>query len=245
MTQRDPHSYADFAQGKITHIDLRIQVDFETHILNVEADYRFGEPINGSLYLDSAAIDLMQAVAGEQNVEWKFDTQDEILGERLHLKGLKNASTLTLKFVTSPEARALQWLPEAQTAGGEHPFLYSQCQAIHARSVFPCQDTPSVRFTFTAEVEVPQALTAVMAAEQLGAEERGETRLFRFRMPQPIPSYLFAIGVGHLAFREIGPRTGVYAEPELVESAAWEFAGNEALKQRNCWDLICGAATIC
>ena len=228
MSPHDPHSYADLLQGKITHIDLRIKVDFEAHVLKLEADYRLAEPVNGSLFLDSAGVTLERAVADSHALEWEFDQQDELLGERLHLKGLNGVSSFTLAFEASDQARALQWLPAVQTEGGKHPFLYSQCQAIHARSVFPCQDTPSVRFTYTAEVEVPKALTAVMAAEQAGMEERGESRIFRFKMPQPIPSYLFAIGVGNLAFRKLGPRTGVYAEPEIVEAAAWEFAGNEA-----------------
>jgi hypothetical protein len=76
-------------------------------------------------------------------------------------------------------------------------------------------------------MEVPKALTAVMAAEQVGVRESGESHVYQFKMPQPIPSYLFAIGAGNLVFRELGPRTGVYAEPELVEAAAWEFAKNE------------------
>jgi aminopeptidase N len=215
-------------QGEISHIDLRIQADFDAHILKIEADYLLEEPVSGSFFLDTSGIELKQAHANGQPLQWEFDEQDGLLGERLHLKGLEHVSSFTLIFSTSPDARALQWLPAAQTAGGEHPFLYSQCQAIHARSVFPCQDTPSVRFTFSAEVEVPRPLTAVMAAEQIEAWERGESRAFRFRMPQPIPSYLFAIGVGNLVFRELGPRTGVYAEPELIESAAWEFAENEA-----------------
>ena len=55
-------------------------------------------------------------------------------------------------------------------------------------------------------------------------------------MPQPIPSYLFAIEVGNLAFRELGPRTGVYAEPEIIEAAAWEFAKTKpkSSKLKNC-----------
>jgi len=228
MTRHDPHSYADLTQGKIAHIDLHIKTDFDTHILKIEAEYRLEEPVSGSLFLDTVGIDLKQAIASGQNLQWEFDEQDELLGERLHLKNLDGVSSFTLAFSTSSVARALQWLPGVQTAGGQHPFLYSQCQAIHARSIFPCQDTPSVRFTFSAEVEVPKALTAVVAAEQIGVEERGESRIFRFKMPQPIPSYLFAIGVGHLAFRELGSRTGVYAEPEIVEAATWEFAENEA-----------------
>jgi len=114
-----------------------------------------------------------------------------------------------------------------QTAGGEHPFLYSQCQAIHARSIFPCQDSPSVRFTYDAMVEVQRPLVAVMAAEHIETEHLGETSQYRYRMPQPIPSYLFGIAVGNLAFEELGPHTGVYSEPEILESAVWEFAENE------------------
>jgi aminopeptidase N len=229
MNFKDPASYADLTQGKIKHINFRIGVDFSTRMLEIEANYQMHEPLQGSLYLDSYKIDLQQARTDGRALEWEFDATDEILGERLHLKGLEEDS-FTLTFRTSPEARALQWLNASQTAGGSDPFLFSQCQAIHARSIFPCQDTPSVRFTYSAEVDVPQGLVAAMAAEQVGIEEgtgSGST-LFRFRMPQPIPSYLFALAVGNLDYRELGPRTGVYAEPQLIEAAAWEFAENEA-----------------
>ncbi len=227
MTRHDPHSYADLTQGVIKHIDLRIKADFETQILNIEVDYQLDEPVNGSFFLDTFKIDLEVAYANGEALRWEYDEEDELLGERLHLKELEGVSSFTLAFNTSPDARALQWLPSVQTAGGEHPFLYSQCQSIHTRSVLPCQDTPSVRFTFSAEVEVPKPLTAVVAAEQVEVEDRGETQVFRYKMTQAIPSYLFALGAGNLAFRELGPRTGIYAEPEIIEAAAWEFAENE------------------
>jgi leukotriene-A4 hydrolase len=226
MTFKDPASYTDLAQGKIKHIDFRIGVNFATRILDVEATYQLEEPVHGSLYLDSFKIDLKKAHANGKDLKWEFDASDDVLGERLHLQGL-DTSTFTLAFQTSSEARALQWLTASQTAGGTYPFLFSQCQAIHARSIFPCQDTPSVRFTYSAEVEVPQGLMAVMAAEQAGVQEGSGQTVFSFEMPQPIPSYLFALAVGNLAFRELGPRTGIYAEPETVEAAAWEFAENE------------------
>jgi len=230
MEIKDPTSYADPAQGKIKHIDFRIGVDFSTRTLEIEARYQLQESVQGSLYLDSFKIDLEGARTDGRELDWEFDAKDDILGERLHLKGLEGASAFTLVFRTSPEARALQWLNPTQTAGGNYPFLYSQCQAIHARSVFPCQDTPSVRFTYSAEVEVPQGLTAVMAAEQVAVREgsgHGHARIFSFKMPQPIPSYLFALAAGNLVFWELGPRTGIYAEPKTIEAAAWEFAENE------------------
>jgi len=235
MEFKDPASYTDLAQGRIKHIDFHIVVDFSTRVLAIEAKYQLQEPVHGSLYLDSFKIDLEQARTNGRELEWDFDTRDDILGERLHLKGLDGASTFTLMFRTSPQARALQWLNATQTAGGNHPFLYSQCQAIHARSIFPCQDTPSVRFTYSAEVEVPPGLVAAMAAEQVEGDvlslskgpDRSGQAVFTFKMPQPIPSYLFALAVGNLVFREFGPRTGIYAEPETIEAAAWEFAENE------------------
>lgn len=105
----------------------------------------------------------------------------------------------------------------SQTVGGEYPVLYSQCQASNARGILPCQDSPSVRFTYSAKVEVPKELTAVMAAEQVEASKGNGT--FLFKMPQPIPSYLFAIAAANLVFRELGPRAGIYAEPEIIDAA--------------------------
>ncbi len=226
MEIKDPTTYTDLTQGKIKRIDFHISVDFSRHTLDIEARYQLQEPVRGSLYLDSFKIDLKEAHTDGHKLEWDFDVEDDVLGERLHLQGLEGESSFTLIFRTSPEARALQWLNASQTAGGNYPFLYSQCQATHARSIFPCQDAPSVRFTYSAEVQVPQELVAVMAAEQLEVQE-GKHTTFLFKMPQPIPSYLFALGVGNLAFRELGPRTGIYAEPEIIEAAAWEFAENE------------------
>ncbi|MBW8010409.1 MAG: M1 family metallopeptidase [Chloroflexi bacterium] len=228
MAFKDFHSYADIEQGKISHIDLKIAADFEVRVLNIEAKYQFDQPVTGSLFLDTSKLAIKRASAEGHELEWELDKEDSILGERLHLKGLQGVTEITLEFSTSPNAQALQWVPPVQTTGGQHAFLYSQCQAINARSLFPCQDTPSVRFTYNADFEVPEPLVGVMGAENMGMRELDNKRIYSFKMPQSIPSYLFALAAGNLVFREFGPRTGVYAEPQVIEGAVWEFAENEA-----------------
>jgi leukotriene-A4 hydrolase len=227
MTIQDPHSFSDLEQGRIEHITFTIGGDFASRSLDVLANYRFQQPVNGSLFLDTRGLKIERIEQDGTQLSWELDKEDRILGQRLHIHDLQQAAEITIEAKTTPEAMALQWLDPVQTAGGRHPFLFSQCQALQARSIFPCQDTPSVRFTYQADVTVPQPLTAVMAAEKVGQESQGGSTTFKFRMPQPIPSYLFALAVGELAFKEIGSRTGVYAEPEVVEAAAWEFGENE------------------
>ncbi len=76
--------------------------------------------------------------------------------------------------------------------------------------------------TYEATMRVPKDLLALMSAEN--PTRKNADGVYQFRMPQRIPSYLLALAVGDLEFRPLGPRAGVYAEPSVVEQAAWELA---------------------
>jgi leukotriene-A4 hydrolase len=227
MKQEDPHSFTNADHSKISHIDLHLTPDFSRKCIDVSATYILDAPSIGSLYLDTRDLRIQRIHANGRTLDWEFDSQDEIKGERLHIKDLDQELRISIDLTTSSKASALQWLSPQQTAGGIHPFLYSQCFALHARGLFPCQDTPSVRFTFDACIEVPRPLTAVMAAAAVGVEHSDGTSRYRFHMPQPIPSYLFAFAVGNIIFKDMSERCGIYAEPEILEGAAWEFEENE------------------
>jgi len=228
MTLVDPHSFADLRQARVRHIDLDIDVDFEARRLQVHAAYQLDRPVTGPLDLDGRDLTVVRAQAAGRPIACETGPTDKVIGQRLRLLDLGGVDRFSIDVVTSLHASALQWLEPRHTASGRHPFLYSQCEPLHARSIFPCQDTPSVRFTYQARLSVPLGMKAVMAAEATGREDQGPRQVFAFCMPQAIPSYLFAMAVGDLVFQELGPRTGVYAEPPLLEAAAWEFAENEA-----------------
>ena len=138
---------------------------------------------------------------------------------------------MVVRYRTSPQAEALQWLSPAQTAGGAHPYLFSQGQAILTRTWIPTQDSPAVRQTYRARIVVPTPLRAVMSAEALTPDGTAVAggRAFEFRLEQPVPPYLIAIAIGDISFRSVGPRSGVYAEPSVIDRAASEFADLEKM----------------
>ena len=149
------------------------------------------------------------------------------LGAPLTLEMPADATEVVIRYETSPDALALQWLEPQQTAGKRHPFLYTQAQSIHARSFIPLQDTPGVRITYDATVRTPPELRAVMSADN--DPDADLDGVFSFNMPQPVPPYLVALAVGDLEFKAMGERTGVYAEKEILDAAVAEFEDTEAM----------------
>ena len=226
----DLHSYAHTGGARMTHVDLDLDVDFEsrrlsgTCTLDVEGE-------GADIVLDTRDLEVLGVEIADDGQEFRdalfeLGPADPILGAPLRIAH-GGAGKVRVSYATDPGASGLQWLEPSQTSGGKRPFLYSQSQSIHARSWIPLQDSPGIRVTYAARIRTPPGLLAVMSAESLSGAGRGGE--YRFRMPQPIPPYLIAIGVGDLAFRSTGDRTGVYAEPGVVEAAAREFEDTEAM----------------
>jgi leukotriene A-4 hydrolase/aminopeptidase len=232
MSRLDPHSYFDTEQPRARHLRLDWLVDFEAHRIAGTATLELEAPGSGPLDLDSKDLEIESVVDQRGNaVPFELGEPDDILGRRLRLVLPDGTTAVTIRYRTSSVAIALQWFAPEQTAGKRHPFMYSQCQAIHARTIVPVQDTPRVRVSYSAAVTVPEALSVVMSAGPAGERAGAQSgmRTFLFEMPQPIPPYLLAIAAGDLASRDLSPRSRVWAEPETVESAAYEFAEVEQM----------------
>jgi len=227
----DDHTYGNLHEVDLKHLDLDLTVDFEAKSLEGFVDLSFDrlkDDVN-ELVLDTRDIDVSK-VELNQDGQWvsgKFELadKDEVMGSKLTVKLEAGVNKVRVHYATQPQASGLQWLTPEQTAGKKHPFMYSQAQAIHARSFLPVQDSPAVRITYNATIRTPKELLAVMSAfNEPDTELDGE---YHFEMPQAIPTYLIAIGVGDLDFKAMSDRTGVYAEPAILDSAVAEFDDTE------------------
>lgn len=231
----DPCSFSEPSQYTCTHISWFVNVLFEKHILDCRAELDFEVKENGvkTLVLDTRDLTI-DSVTNEEGEALKHSLGEEhkAFGKPLNIElphGLKSGSKLHIKisYQTSKTASAAQWLTPEQTAGKNYPYFFTQCQAIHARSLIPCQDTPSVKTPYQAEVTVPKDLVALMSAVGTGSSidpKNPEKKIYTFTQKVVIPSYLIALVVGALVSQEVGPCSRVWTEKEMLEISAWEFA---------------------
>jgi len=237
----DPHSYASQSALRVRHLRLHLAVDFAQRTLAGTATWLLAEASadpapaqTAELILDTRDLQIEGVSLGETTgspaAEYGFDAPDPVLGQALRIRVPAGTVAVCIAYRTVPEAAALQWLSPAQTAG-EHPFLFTQSQAILARTWLPCQDSPGIRFTYEATVEVLGAergqLLALMSAEN--PQSTAPDGRYQFRMAQPIPAYLMALAVGRLGFALLSERTGIYAEPATLPQAAYEFGDLEQM----------------
>ena len=223
MTFNDIHSFANTNEVMVKHLDLDIKIDFTLKRISGTANWTINNPQAQEIIFDTKHLDINQVLDENGNeLEWKYGVNDSILGVPLIIQLANNTSKVQIKYGTTKHSEALMWLDKEQTADKESPFLFTQSQAILARTWIPCQDGPGVRFTYNATVEAPKSLLVAMSATN--PTEKNGSGIYQFKMEQPIPSYLMALVCGDLVFKPIGERTGVYAEPSVIEAASYELA---------------------
>lgn len=220
----DPHSFSQPNKVLATHLHWEGSVDFERKQIQAKASWLLSYAAAADtvvfdaygLTIDSVRLD------DNQSTFWKLDVPQAFLGSALRIALKPSTQMVHIYYRTGSQARGLQWLEAQQTADKQHPFLFSQGQAILTRSWLPCQDSPALRFSFDAELSVPPGLKAVMSASnQAQMQPSGR---YSFSNKKPIPSYLFALAVGDIHFKAFDERTGVFAEKSKLEQAWQEFA---------------------
>ena len=230
----DPNSYANFNDVRVKDLRLDLAVSFDQQRLSgfAELELDWKTPAAKTLVLDTRALEIesIYAIDSQSNFKparFRLGAQHKFYGQKLTIELPGRNPRVRIVYRTVPTASGLQWLNAEQTLGKTEPFLFSQSQAIHARSWVPLQDTPAVRFTYSAHVRTPVGLLARMSANN-NSDDKPDGD-YRFAMPQPIPSYLLALAVGKLEFRALGARSGVYAEPGRIDAAAAELSDTESM----------------
>ena len=231
---RDSSSYARPLEARVTNVALDLDLDFDaervggTATLDIER-----KPDAKEIVLDDDGLEIQSiADAAGKPLDYKIGADDPELGAPLAIALRPDTRKIVIKYRSAPDAAALQWLTPQQTAGKKHPYLLSQGQAILNRTWIPTQDSPGIRQTWSARVTAPEPLKVVMSGDRLTPEGKpaGEgRRAYEFRMDKPVAPYLIAIAAGDIAFRELGPRTGVWTEPAMLDQAAAELADTEKM----------------
>ncbi|MEG3086556.1 M1 family metallopeptidase [Sphingomonas sp. PB4P5] len=230
---RDVLSYARPEIARVTHVALDLVADFATKELRGAATLDIlAAPGARVIVLDDKGLVIERIVdARGKPLAWTVGTAEEYKGAPLTVT-IGAARKIIITYRSKPNASALGWMAPALTAGKRKPFLFSQGQAIETRSWIPTQDSPGIRQTWSAKITVPGDLMAVMSGERLtpkGVAVAGGQKRFSFRMDHAVPPYLISLAVGDLAFRPLGPRTGVYAEPVTLARVAPELDDTERM----------------
>jgi aminopeptidase N len=228
----DTHSFARPLEARVTHVALDLTVDFDARRIGGTATLDIDrKPDAKEIVLDDAGLEIQGVTDGSKHpLPFKVGARDPNLGAPLTIGLQPDTRRLVITYRSAPDAGALLWLTPQQTAGKKMPFLFSQGEAIENRSWIPTQDSPGVRQTWEAAIHVPAGMTVVMSAPRIEQPiTQGGESVFNFRMDHSVASYMIAIGVGDLAFKSLGPRTGVWAEPVTLDAAARELTDTEKM----------------
>jgi leukotriene A-4 hydrolase/aminopeptidase len=222
-TSKDVHTLSNADSVTMKHLFLDIKVDFDTKKIAGKAVWDIDNKDKvKTLKLDTYDLTIDSVVVDGNKVQFSLDSMIQYLGSRLNIPINDNSKQVAVYYKTGDHARALQWLDPQQTSGKKHPFLYTQSESIYARSWIPCADGPGIRYTYDARVTVPKGSLALMSAQN--PQQTNDSGIYHFKMELPIPAYLMALAVGDIQFRSIDARTGVYAEPTMIDKVQYEFA---------------------
>ena len=219
---KDVHTLSNADSIEMKHLSLDINVDLDKKFISGCATWTINNKSKAKeLTLDTYDLSIDSVFVDGKKGTHILDSQVQYLGSALHIPISESTTNVMVCYRTGKNARALQWLDPQQTGTKKHPFLYTQSESIYARSWIPCADGPGIRYTYDARVTVPKGLMALMSAEN--PQQLSDSGVYHFKMDLPVPAYLMALAVGDIQFKSIDERTGVYAEPDMITKARYEF----------------------
>lgn len=208
------------ADVRTEHLTLDLTVDFDARRIRGTATHRITNPKGVRTFvLDTRDLDVSAVTIDGVPTTWHFGAATPN-DQPLLIDIESTTREVRIDYSSRPSAAALSWLTAKQTLGRVQPFVWAQGEPDYTRSWIPLQDSPAVRMTWEATVHVPPGMMAVMSAPN--AMQVNDSGTYTFNMQHSVPAYLIVIAAGRLAFRPLDARTGIYAEPELLDDAVYE-----------------------
>ena len=250
----DVNTYSNFQEIIQRKVDLEVDIDFEKKSMfgNIKTTYEILNQSLENIILDlhGPEISSVSLVNEEyENINLDYSIYDknedkEALGTPLviNLSALKDKYKkeydniflnkniiISIDFKTNENCNGIQYLTKEQTRTKSYPFMFTQCEAILCRTLFPIQDTPSVKSTYKVKTSISSPLTflfgGILISHYYDCATKKKINCFEQNIP--IPSYLVAFVAGELEFAKISNRCGVWTEKGLASLAAKEFIDAE------------------
>jgi len=233
-TPRDPNTLSNYNNWRTSHTTTNFNILFDQQKLQGSVTHKLRSITNSEskeVILDTSHLQISEVKVDGKSAKWELTPRLEPYGSGLTIKledgkPKDESIEVTIQVATTELCTALQWLTPAQTSNKKHPYMFSQCQAIHARSIFPCQDTPDVKATFDFNLSstLPVIASGLPSSyNPSGQLADGRSRTYKFHQAVPIPSYLFAIASGDIATASVGPRSTVATGPDELKDCKWEL----------------------
>ncbi|EGV63182.1 Leucyl aminopeptidase yscIV [Yamadazyma tenuis] len=214
----DPCTLSNYYDVNIVSSNLDLVVSFDNKTVSGSVTYvlKFASKRVSKLTLDCSYLDIKGVSVNDKSAPFTMLPISEPFGSPLEISLetiVDSEFSVSITYATTEKCTALQFIN-----GDTGPYLFSQCQPIHARSLFPCFDTPGAKSPFKYKVYSPSKV--LMSGLP---EETIEKDVYYFNQPIPIPSYLVAIASGNIVSAPIGPRSSVYSEEPKIKECQWEF----------------------
>jgi len=99
----DPHSFANFDQVKVKHIDLDLDVDFDSSTLKGSATLKFERVVPNAtiLVLDTRDLNITNVTSSKGvNLPYVVGKKDPNLGQALTIEIRRNVNAVTVHYST-------------------------------------------------------------------------------------------------------------------------------------------------
>ena len=180
----DVNTYSNFQEIIQKLVDLDVSIDFDNKLLlgTIKTTYEIINPSLENIILDLhgpeiSSIYLINEDDEKINLEYYIydkNSDKEALGTPLviNISSLKEKNkkeyekifnkkeiTINIEFTSNEKCNGIQYLTKEQTRTKSYPFMFTQCEAILCRTLFPIQDTPTVKSIYKVKTSISPPLT--------------------------------------------------------------------------------------